>query len=439
MSKTSLKVIFLYEHETKSEFENGEKISRKDLGPEDIEALDALQEKYKIKYGFNKDNDLKIESNQHVGSVKLENIDLTINIIPKIFVDDVKYNSNLTDLLGFANNRKIKRMLDGRKNFFTKDETENLVNPLHLNLISKYDELMRNGLLKKYVIHGENISGMRGKLLLQHQMLNDVMRRPKFFCEYDELEFDNTENRLVLQAMTIVERISQNPTVKMDAMNRAQRLSTVVKKENVRKPERQRIMQSYNRQNDRYKDIHQTCELIIEQQGVGNIYRGDKNMVPIFYNMDESFELFVGNLFKEYYVDNQGSQCNNCVTIQSDDKAWIGEYLGDKHMRPDIIIHEDGKVKEIIDIKYKTKGITSADLYQIGFYMHEYGKYKALDHAFAILPKVTESKEGSYTAKKTGKMVHVKTIDVKDCIEKLRNQDRIGLEKIVRNLITIKN
>ena len=45
-------------------------------------------------------------------------------------------------------------------------------------------------------------------------------------------------------------------------------------------------------------------------------------------------------------------------------------------MRPDIIIQEGNEIKEIIDVKYKMPGVSTGDLYQIGFYMHEYGKKK---------------------------------------------------------------
>ena len=189
---------------------------------------------------------------------------------------------------------------------------------------------------------------MRGKLLMKHQMVNDVLRRPKFFCEYDELEYDTVENRVLLQAMTIVERTSQIPSFKMQAMNYAQRLSGVVKKENVLKPQRQRMMRSYNRQNERYREIHQTCETIIERQGIENIYSGDySQIIPMFYDMNLEFEEFVGNLFKKYYYDPAQ------VSIQDDEKAWKGEDLPDKRMRPDIVIREGNQIKKIIDVKYK--------------------------------------------------------------------------------------
>ena len=108
-------------------------------------------------------------------------------------------------------------------------------------------------------------------------------------------------------------------------------------------------------------------------------------------------------------------------------------------MKPDIIIREGREVKEIIDVKYKTKDVTTGDLYQIGFYMHEYGKdnkdQDSIKHAFAIMPKYPGTKEGSYTATKTRKVVHIKRIDVNDCVAKIKRHDEKGLRKIVNSLI----
>ena len=137
------------------------------------------------------------------------------------------------------------------------------------------------------------------------------------------------------------------------------------------------------------------------------------------------------NLFKKYYYDPEQ------VITQDEEKAWKGDGLVARRMRPDIIIREGNEVKEIIDVKYKIKGVTTGDLYQIGFYMHEYGKESTnkIEHAFAILPKSEGQKEGSYEATKTGKMVHIKRIDVNDCVEKIKRDDEKGLREIVNSLI----
>ena len=404
------------------------------LGRQDKEALAQLESVYRIKSNFDlKDEALKIETNQYIGSIRLPDAEIDLNIIPKIFKNNTEKLKDTMILLAVANNTKIKHVMEGQKNFFEEHKEPHFVDPLHFTLCLRYDELMRQGLLKSYVVHAEDTSSMRGKLLLKHQMLNDAMRRPKFFCEYDELEYDSIENRVVLQAMTIVERTSKNPHIKMKSMNYAQRLSGVVQKENVRRPERQRMMHSYNRQNARYRQIHGTCETIIERQGIDNIYSGEhSHVVPIFYDMDKEFERFVSNLFDKYY------EGPGYVDTQIQEKAWKGEGLGSKGMKPDIIIREGREVKEIIDVKYKTKDVTTQDLYQIGFYMHEYGKDNkdpdSIKRAFAIMPKYPGAKEGSYTATKTKKVVHVKRIDVNDWVKKIK-AGGAGLGKIVNSLI----
>ena len=432
MSKSHLKDIILHEHDTWSHFENSsEKIFRKQLKDEDIAVLDELKEKYGIRHSFDKNNSLVIESNQNIGSVQLPNLDHRINITPKMFKNK---NDSLIDtsvFLFFANNINIKKFMKDQKNFFESD-SEHLVHPLHIDLITKCEDLLNKGLLKSYVVNNENISAVRGKLLFQQQMVNDLMRKPKFFCEYDELEYDSTENRVLLQAMTIVERTSKITDWKMKALDLAQKLSGVVSKVNVSKAERQMMMRSYNRQNSRYKEIHQTCERLIEQEGVGNIYSGERSVVPIFYNMNNEFERFVENLFLKYY------EMPSWVKTQSSAISWNREIRGSRRMRPDIIIQDDnGHVKHIIDTKYKDHELSPGDLYQIGFYMHEYGKNNELDDAFAILPESDNVSDETYTSTKKKKNIHQRTLNVVKCLEMIKENDEDGLRNVVRNLIAI--
>ena len=432
MSKSNLKDIILHEHDTWTHFEDSsEKIFRTQLNDEDIAVLEELADKYGIKYSFDKNNFLVIKSNQNIGSVQLPNLDYRINITPKMFKNKKNSLIDTSVFLFFANNIKIKKFMEEQKNFF-ETGSKHLIHPLHIDLITKCKDLLNKGLLKSYVVNTENISAVRGKLLFQQQMVNDLMRKPKFFCEYDELEYDSTENRVLLQAMTIVERTSEIKDWKMKALDLAQKLSGVVNKVNVSKAERQMMMRSYNRQNSRYKEIHQTCELLIEQEGVGNIYSGERSVVPIFYNMNNEFERFVENLFLKYY------EMPSWVKTQSSAISWNREIRGSRRMRPDIIIQDDsGNVKHIIDTKYKDHELSPGDLYQIGFYMHEYGKNNELDDAFAILPESDNVSDETYTSTKKKKNVHQRTLNVVKCLEMIKENDEDGLRNVVRNLIAI--
>ena len=187
MKNSKKQTIVLHEHESWSGSDNdSDKILRNHLVPEDLVVLNELKEKYGIKHSFDDNGALVIESNQNIGSVQLENLNRRINIVPKMFKNKQELWFDTSVFLFFANNIKIDKFLKEQKNFF-ETGLDQLVHPLHIDLITRYEDLMNKGLLKSYVLNTENISAVRGKLLFQQQMVNDLMRKPKFFCEYDEL------------------------------------------------------------------------------------------------------------------------------------------------------------------------------------------------------------------------------------------------------------
>ena len=423
------RIIVLKEHTKKQSTE----IKEDDLSSSDIEILKKLEKENKIDYSYQgKTHQLLISTNSHIGSVKLEGPDVRINVLPKVFEDDVNWeDTNI--FLDYTSSGNLD-YYENAKNFYTGTHEDTLLNRLHVDLISKCEELMKQGLLKSYVVHAENSSSMRGKLLMQYQMLNDASKKPKFFCEFDELEYDSVENRVILQALTVVERTSDNQDVRLKAMDLAQKLSGVVQKTSVPYPERKKMMQSYNRQNLRYKEIHYTCQQIIEESGIGDIYKGEEShVVPVFYDMNKLFETFVQNIFEKYLKSFE-------VKTQKTEKAWIGKGdLGPRSMKPDITLWERGICKEIIDVKYKTKDISAGDLYQLGFYMHEFGKNnpheEEIDFSFVITPEFKKAASGEYVAVKTEKKVYVKRINVEAILKLIKNKEDEELERQVKTWI----
>ena len=418
----------IFEHEKKQ----NTGIKEEQLTENDKIILDRLdaENKINISYRGSPDHFLQISTNSFIGSMTLEGPDVRLNILPKIFRDDNQKWQNLNLFLDYSTSDTLD-YFNNAKNFYEGTSEHTLLNRLHLELIQEYEHLMKQGLLKSYVIHAENTSSMRGKLLMQHQMVNDATLKPQFFCEFDELEYDSIENRVILQALTVVERTSDNPYVRMKSMDLAQKLSGLVTKTTVHRPERQRMMQSYNRQNLRYERIHKICEQVIEESGIKDIYSGDYSyVVPVFYDMNELFENFIQKLFQKFYPG---------VEVQYGEESWKGDSdLGSRKMRPDITIWNGNVCEQIIDVKYKTKNISSGDLYQIGFYMHEFGKKnpneKPIHYAFAITPEFTDAKSGTYTSK-TKKKIFVKRINVKRCLELIKTQNFEDLKVEVEDWI----
>ena len=424
--------IEIFEHETNHITE----IKYNELKEHDKKILKQLQQEKIINHSFTGDSNssLQISTNSFIGSLNLIGPNKRINILPKIFKDDTKWK-NIHVFLNYSMSDNFD-FLESARHYYDQSSESTFSNILYMTLIFEYENLMKKGLLKSYVIHAENTSSMRGKLLMQHQMLNDAMKKPQFFCEFDELEYDSIENRVILEALTVIERTSDNPRIRMKSMDLAQRLSGVVKKTSVPRLTRKRMMQSYNRQNLRYQRIHQVCDQIIDKSGIDDIYRGDNSyVIPVFYDMNVLFESFIQKLFQWFYQD-----LDLKVETQFSKKAWTGQGdLGNRSMRPDITIWDGEICTHIIDVKYKTKNISTGDLYQLGFYMHEFSeKYNPtqdqIKNAIALTPKFTDAKSGMYKSI-TGKQVFVKRIDVEACLDIMKTSNWDSLKPEIKSWI----
>ena len=428
----SEQTIEIFEHETNHITE----IKYDELEEQDKKILKQLRQEKIINYSFTGGSNslLQISTNSFIGSLNLMGPNKRINILPKIFKDDTKWK-NIHVFLNYSMSDNFD-FLESARHYYDQSSESTFSNILYMTLIFEYENLMKKGLLKSYVIHAENTSSMRGKLLMQHQMLNDAMKKPQFFCEFDELEYDSIENRVILEALTVIERTSDNPRIRMKSMDLAQRLSGVVKKTSVPRLTRKRMMQSYNRQNLRYQRIHQVCDQIIDKSGIDDIYRGENTyVIPVFYDMNVLFESFIQKLFQWCYNDEDLK-----VETQFSENAWTGQgELGNRSMRPDITIW-DGKIcTHIIDVKYKTKNISTGDLYQLGFYMHEFSEQynpreKQIKNAIALTPEFTDAKSGMYESI-TGKQVFVKRIDVEACLDIMKTSNWNSLKPVIKSWI----
>ena len=116
-----------------------------------------------------------------------------------------------------------------------------------------------------------------------------------------------------------------------------------------------------------------------------------------------------------------------------------------KKIIPDIVLTEGKTLKAIIDVKYKPE-LHEDDLYQIGFYLHEYGGKTqiALEKGFAVLPeyeddkKIMHNKTSIFTATRSRIKIHEKRINVDIILELLKKNEserKIELQKQVKELL----
>jgi len=334
------------------------------------EKLDGILKVDKLEGG------LSVGSFSHVGVVNFENF--VVEVRPKILIEP----QNLFGMINYAFDLDhFKKITES--GYLFKSKANFLIEIIVSLFVAECQTLVKQGLYKSYITYQENVSYLRGKLLLKQHMINVLENRPQFACEYDEIEYDNLENQILLFCLKRSYKITKFENLKRDIRKLIFQFSGVVSDRLVTLYDFKKI--TYNRLNNNYTNAHQLSELIITSSGMVDFYSEAKHHISSFFvDMNEIFEKFVYRLFEKYYHPREFK-----IFEQKKKKAWTIDFTKSKSIRTDILL-ENLKTKQntIIDTKYKEK-LTELDLYQIGFYIHEYRKSTEnwQKTGYAILPK----------------------------------------------------
>jgi len=251
--------------------------------------------------------------------------------------------------------------------------------------------LIRMGLYRKYVTITDDVSYLKGKLLLKQQIQNTMKFNMKFHCEYDEFTSNNKENQIILHTLKKCLILSRRSELKTQIQKLIHQIDRQVEDKIIRMNDFKQI--HYTRLNSRYRTPLVLSKLILEHTGFKNIKEMKTDLIlPFFVNMPKLFEKFLEKMFQEYY-----SEWN--VKEQDNRNPWIREpETEDKigEIEPDLVFYKDSlehpvkdmkdklireNVRMIIDAKYMEEPKRDAR-FQIAFYLHEYG----IKRGFAICP-----------------------------------------------------
>lgn len=430
--KESIKEIVIQENKSwpsKSE-ENIAKIL--ELNESDKKLGEFLQERNILDFKLLQDKGLQISAKQYVGTVNFSKFRL--KIIPKIYNKETKdVWKNLVTCMYFIEDYSLAKIIEFEENEFVDDNVSTLQEFIIWSLVFQSKELFRKGLLKSYIRNEDNLPFLRGKIILKNQFTNDVQKNVKFFCEYDELEYDNIDNRIIFHTLLQSIRTSISPKLKKEVFMLIEQFSGMVQDVPITVPDIERVMRSYSRQNMHYEDIHKLCKLILENTGISDFDGGKiPYSVPFFLDMNKVFEKFVTKLLERSFPGQ--------ITAQNRQRAWTVNNKNDnRFMIPDITLEEENTLK-IIDVKYKPR-LDPSDLYQIGFYIHEFKDKKRRDednYAFAILPDYPdESKDDKYFTS-VEKKIHVfqRYVSIDTFLKLIRNKDKEERDMKLKEMLT---
>lgn len=291
-----------------------------------------------------RDDKVEIENTSYSGVVQLNNIRLHFS---------TKVKANLFFMLSFLKDEKVF-CYDSETTIELK-EGASFFDILGRMFLNELEEISNKGFYKKYVRQHDNINFLKGKLCLNGQINNEINKVPKFNCSFEDLTYDNLENRIILKATTLlIPLIRFNEEIKRDLMRYSHLLREEVSLVNI-VPEDCGSIQ-FSRLNEHYEAIIQFSKAVLQNYFIRSTYSGEAIGFNFIVNMNKVYEDFITSMIEELVSEDKAF--NNYVVVkqkQFDSLVLERELV----RRPDVILRlkdSENDYPLIIDAKYKSTG-----------------------------------------------------------------------------------
>lgn len=231
-----------------------------------------------------------------------------------------------------------------------------IIGRLFLNLL---EQLMRTGLLKRYIRTDENLHFLRGKLLIKNQIRKNLSDKSRFFCEYEDLTFNNLENRIILSAINSLISLTRfNKQVKSELRRFEAILKDYVTLKHISPQEISKVR--FSRINQHYNEIIKLSKLVLEERFIRSFPEGGSIGFNFIVNMNKVYEDFLTEIIEEVIREKFPE-----LTVERQPR--LRQLVKERTIvaKPDMILRK-GKHEYpiIIDAKYKRED-SNADYYQV--------------------------------------------------------------------------
>lgn len=319
-----------------------------------------------------------IKAKNYVGTIKTPN-GIVIEILPKIYLRDKEksYNNTkklLIDMLKCVNDIPFKNL--SMSNLST--DNSNILDIFINMFLDEISKLIKKTLKSSYVQDEGNLNYLKGKLLIGKHISKNIIRKDKFYMQFDEYNNNIAENRILKSTLLKLSRITSNLTIQ----NRIRTyLCAFLEIKASTNYEMDFAKCTSNRLMHDYKLCLEWSKIFLTNKGF-TIYNGEFKAYSLLYQMDKIFESYIASNIRKSSLFSEF-----CVIVQT--KKYTTKYLFDEpkkfRLKPDIIIQNE-KEKIVLDTKWKklyndtnkNYGISQVDMYQMYAYAKKYDVKKVI-------------------------------------------------------------
>ena len=364
-------------------------------------------------------NSHTLKAKNFVGLIQTKS-GFVLEILPKIFdrdkddkfKDKEEENSKnlLIKMLKTLKNSPFKHTqmanLQTRKNFPLLEIFANM-------FLDALDIIIKSGIKNSYVAISQNRHFLKGKLLFNEHLKQNLTHKERFYTNADEFIADIPENRIIVSALNLLFGLSFG--VKTNArLTRAKFIfSDILGSKNL-DSDFAKCLNS--RHFSRYEVVLAWCRVFLKKESFTQ-YSGSDKAFALLCDMNLLFESFVGHCFKKF-----GGAWE--IKLQSRGKYLLKDENENNisQMKPDILA-TNGEKCVILDTKWKIikdmkNDISQGDLYQIFAYTEKFKSQKNV----LIYPKIGDfNGETKYFYKANNKELEIYFFDLFDN-EKMKEQ-----------------
>jgi 5-methylcytosine-specific restriction enzyme subunit McrC len=283
-------------------------------------------------------NGVKFKS--YVGVIQIGG--LTIEILPKTDrqIDQekneyIKWQKALLDMLNFCHYIKVDSVSEA-----ALEKRHNSILDLYFQLfLNEVSFLLRKGLIKQYRKNSGNLNVVKGRILFNDQIRKNLIHQERMYTEHQVYDNENLYNQILLRALTILSRITCNPTIR-DQIHRIKLDFPEIQEVQVNKAHFDRLKD--NRKTKSYQNSLKIAGMIILNYSP-DVRSGGEDMLALLFDMNKLWEEYI---YRMLQID---TELEYEVSFQNHDNFWEN-----KTIRPDLVlINKVSKKIFVIDTKWK--------------------------------------------------------------------------------------
>lgn len=328
-------------------------------------------ERLRRRHGFDvfaRTGETTLTALNYVGAVQFG--ELTVEVLPKVEgMGDTTIRRNLVAMLSLAYGLEVS--IGEAAGVAT--QRFGLLEFLVRLFVNKLFAELHRGLVRRYESREENLSVLRGRVLIGEQVRRNLAAPDKFYCGFEEFTEDNPLNRILKAALRLLVAFSRN------VENQRSLAELLLAFEGVETIDRRSLPWHevrVDRLSARYLPCFNLAKLFL-QQTPPDVTAGNAAGLSVFFDMNRLFEEYIGRIavkaLRPLGFDVRLQEARSHLAY--DENEECNAFL----LRPDIVGRVGNKPAWIIDTKWKAlsqdesrEGVSQDDMYQMYAYSQRY-------------------------------------------------------------------